>query len=326
MAGLADVAITGEQHHLYRAGVHGDVRATITELAAGLRELSVGGLDLVESYPHECTAPMGAGIVLVPWPNRVRDAIWSLHGVAQHLDVTEPSLGNASHGLLRNTGYRATRLHDDEIVLAAAIFPQHGYPFHLDTSVRYALADDGLTVTHLVQNRSADAAPVAVGAHPYLRLGDIPVGELSLEIGADTYFAVDDQLIPIAEYNVGGTMFDLRSGRPVSVLDLNVGYAKLHRDTGMGRHRGISRHRLSAHDGRFVELWVDANFDFLQVYTPHDFPRAGGAGLAVAVEPMSAAADALNSGRGIRWLEPDESWSASWGIRYGTDTSQEFAV
>ncbi|MEO8907363.1 MAG: aldose 1-epimerase family protein [Microbacteriaceae bacterium] len=287
------------------------MRATVTELAAGLRELSVGGVDLVETYPEDQTAPMGAGLVFAPWPNRVRDATWPLHGIRQLLDVTEPNLHNALHGLLCNTGYRAARTRDDEVTLAAEVFPQHGYPFHLSTSVRYTLSDDGITVTHVLQNRSADAAPVAVGAHPYLTLGAVPASELSLQVAGDRYFAVDEQLIPVAEYDVEGTTFDLRRGQPIAGLDLNVGYADLHRENG------DSRHRLSAADGRFVELWADANFDFLQVYTPRRFPRAGGTGLAVAVEPMSAAADAFNSGRGIRWLEPDESWSLSWGIRLG---------
>jgi aldose 1-epimerase len=30
---------------------------------------------------------------------------------------------------------------------------------------------------------------------------------------------------------------------------------------------------------------------------------------------MTAAPDALNSGRGLRWLGPDESWDLSWGLR-----------
>jgi len=315
-----DAPASGEQHRLRRDGAHGEVQATLTQLAAGIRQLSVGGIDLVESYPEDRAAPMGAGIVLVPWPNRVRNATWSLHGVAQQLDVTEPSLNNATHGLLRNTGYRSTLVRDDEVILAAEIFPRDGYPFRLDTSVHYVLADDGLTVRHLLHNRSADAAPVAVGAHPYLTLGDVPTRELSLRIAADRYFAVDDQLIPVAEYDVSGTAFDLRAGQPVAGLDMNVGYSQLRRD------EGLSRHRLTARDGRFVELWADADFDFLQVYTPHDFPRGGGTGLAVAIEPMSAAADALNSGRGLRWLDPGESWSLSWGIRYGRDGLQELPV
>ena len=35
---------------------------------------------------------------------------------------------------------------------------------------------------------------------------------------------------------------------------------------------------------------------------------------AVALEPMTAPANALNSGEGLRWLEPGGTFSAEWGI------------
>jgi aldose 1-epimerase len=37
---------------------------------------------------------------------------------------------------------------------------------------------------------------------------------------------------------------------------------------------------------------------------------------ALAVEPMTAPPDALNSGQGLLWLEPEQSWEGSWGLRY----------
>jgi aldose 1-epimerase len=37
---------------------------------------------------------------------------------------------------------------------------------------------------------------------------------------------------------------------------------------------------------------------------------------AVAVEPMTGPANAFNSGEGLRWLAPGESFTMSWGIDY----------
>jgi aldose 1-epimerase len=37
-------------------------------------------------------------------------------------------------------------------------------------------------------------------------------------------------------------------------------------------------------------------------------------GQAVAIEPMTAPADAFNSGQGLRWLAPGEDWVVRWGI------------
>ena len=55
---------------------------------------------------------------------------------------------------------------------------------------------------------------------------------------------------------------------------------------------------------------------FWQVYACSDFPRAGGTARALAVEPMTAPPDALNSGTGLRLLAPDERWGVGWRLRY----------
>ena len=31
---------------------------------------------------------------------------------------------------------------------------------------------------------------------------------------------------------------------------------------------------------------------------------------------MTAPAEAFNSGRGLRWLDPGEEWQLTWGIRF----------
>jgi aldose 1-epimerase len=72
-------------------------------------------------------------------------------------------------------------------------------------------------------------------------------------------------------------------------------------------------HSLRAPDGRAVSLWADDQFDYVHVFITREFPCRG---TAVAIEPMTAPANAFNSGEGLRWVEPGESWSMSWGIRY----------
>ena len=305
---------TGQQFELTRTSGNRQSRAIITEVAAGLRVLAVDGTDLVETYPESSLPPSGAGIVLVPWPNRVEDGIWILDGRKQQLDLTEPDRRNAIHGLLRNTAYRAVDRTSEAVTLAATVFPQHGYPFQLDTTVRYELVDDGLTVTHEIHNVGEAAAPVAIGSHPYLRLGDAPVEELVLTLDAATWFEVDDRLNPIAEHPVDDAEFDLRAGKVAGDLDLDHGFGGVP-DGGV--------HRLTAPDGRFVELWNDPEFSYVQVYTTRVFPREDGPGFAIAVEPMTAPVNAFNSGDGLRWVEPGGRWKVAWGIRYSGDQNGE---
>ena len=85
-AGVA-VPPTGEQYVLHHDGAHGPVEATIVEVAAGLRALTVDGHDLVQPYSETRTPPWAAGIVLAPWPNRVRDARWVHDGAPEQLDI-----------------------------------------------------------------------------------------------------------------------------------------------------------------------------------------------------------------------------------------------
>ena len=302
---------TGQQFELTKSSGDRQSRAIITERAAGLRALTVDGVELVETFAEDALPPYGSGIVLVPWPNRVEDGVWSYRGEAQQLDLTEPARRNAIHGLLRNSTYAVRERSAESITLGAAVFPQHGYPFQLDTAVRYELVADGIAVTHDIRNTGDAAAPVAVGAHPYLRIGDLPVDDLTLTLAASTHFEVDARLNPRAENPVDGTPFDLRGGVRLGDLTLDDAFGGVLPD-------GV--HRITASDGRRVELWRDPEFAFAQVFTNRLFERSGSPALAVAVEPMTAPANALNSGQGLRWLEPDERWTLSWGIRYSPGT------
>lgn len=300
---MGEVTAIGEVLRLERDGV----RAEIGTVAAVLAGCWVGGHAIAEPFDAASVPPGGCGIVLVPWPNRVRDGRWMLDGAVQQLDLTEPSLGNASHGLLRNTAYAVLERAADAVTLGALVPQQHGWPFSLDTLVRYGLTDDGITVTHSVQNVGRRRAPVAVGAHPYLRVGEQPVGELRLTVPAARAIMTDERNLPVGEEAVDGTGNDLRAGAVVGGLDLNVALFEL--TPGPGGELA----RLDGAVGS-TSLWADADFGYLQAYTNRGFPN--GESLGLALEPMTAPADALNSGRGLRWLEPGERWELRWGIRF----------
>jgi aldose 1-epimerase len=292
----------------------GDVRAEIGTVAAELRSIDVGGAALTEPRLDDREPPFCNGVVLAPWPNRVRDAKWMLDGAEQQLDITEPARGGALHGLLQFTDYELFARADDAVTLGAFIAPQHGWPFAMETTVTYALTADGIRVTHAATNVSGARAPYAVGTHPFLRVGSTPVEQLRLTVPASTYFEVDERLNPTAESPVDGTPSDLRHGPVVGDLRLDTAYGSLaHAYPVDGR--GVSAW-LEAPDGARTTLWQDLDWGYVQVFTTPSFPRAGGPGTAVAVEPMTAPPDALNSGQGLIWLEPGASWQGSWGLGY----------
>ncbi|PJJ61920.1 aldose 1-epimerase family protein [Compostimonas suwonensis] len=300
-------APTGEQYELSLSTPSGPLRAVITEVAAGIREVTLGGVDLAQPFPLQSVPPQGAGIVLVPWPNRVKDGVWSLDGAPQHLAITEPARANAIHGLLRFSPYDLVSRTENAVTLSATVFPQLGYPFLLDTTVSYELVADGLDVTHTVVNAGTETAPVAIGAHPYFTIGDVPAADLTLRVAANTHFEVDERLNVVSEHPVDLTEYDLRAGKVLGDLSLDDGWGQT---VVQG---GESVHSLTAPDGRSVAMWADESFGYVQVYTTRTFP---GAELAVAIEPMTAPTNAFNSGDALHWLEPGEEWSVRWGLRF----------
>ncbi|PSL38698.1 aldose 1-epimerase [Labedella gwakjiensis] len=289
----------------------GRVSAVVTEVGAFLRHLAVDGVEIVESFPAEQLPKQSQGAILVPWPNRVRDGKWTLDGEQMQLDISEPKNGNASHGLLRNTAYAVERLADDRVVLRAPIHPTRGYPFSLATEVEYALTEDGLVVTHRLTNHGTAAAPVGVGAHPYLCIGDTPTAELTLTSSGSTLVVVDDRLNPTGTAPVPAEK-DLRGGPRVGDLSLDDAYTDL--DVVDGR----VEHVLAAPDGSTVTLWADEAFAWMQAFVSTKL-RPGG--LALAVEPMTMPANAFNTGDGLTWLAPGDTLEVHWGIR--ADLSEE---
>jgi aldose 1-epimerase len=97
----------------------------------------------------------------------------------------------------------------------------------------------------------------------------------------------------------------LRQGQNVGALDIDVALTDLAFDGG------VSRHTLSSPDGRSVSLWQDEACTYVHVFVTDQYP---GRARAVAVEPMTGPANAFNSGDGLRWLPPGDSFTISWGI------------
>lgn len=298
---------TGEQYALHHDGSHGRVEAIITSVAAALRHLTVDGHDLVQGFDEHVTPPFGCGIVLVPWPNRVRDGRWVHDGATLQLDLTEVDRTNAIHGLLRNTPYQLVDTSDDAVTLGAAVVPQHGYPFHLWTTVEYRLTGNGIRVTHSVTNLGDQPAPYAVGTHPFLRVGAHSVDDLTITARTVEHVIVDDRLNPLGFEPATGE-WDLTAGRQVSELALDDAF-RLEPDAD-----GITRTVLAAPDGSETEMWQDGDWEWLQLFITRNYPTSDGPVAAIAVEPMTAPADSFNSGIGLRWIEPGASWSGRWGI------------
>ncbi len=300
---------SGEQFEISGGGY----RAVVTESGAALRLLEYAGRPLIDGFAEDEMAPGGRGQLLMPWPNRIRDGAYAFHGRDLQLALTDPKRHNASHGLVRWATWSREEHSANSVSLVHRLMAQTGYPWTLDLHVLYDLSADGLTVTQTATNLSAAPAPYASGAHPYLTVGPGPIDDWELTLPASTRLLVDERKLPTGREDVEGTAYDFRVTRPLRDTVLDDGFTDLDRDEH-GAATTVLRDRASGHG---VVLWADSTHHCLQVYSADDVPAT--ARRSLAVEPMTAPADAFRSGEHLLTLAAAGQWgdehSGSWGIR-----------
>ena len=298
---------SGSQFVLQRAGQ----RAVVCEVGATLRSWRVDECQQLETVRAHERDDGYRGKVLAPWPNRIRDARYVFAGVEHRTAVTDPERGSALHGLVLWVNWRLRRRAADQVSLGYLLHPQPGYPFALDLEVEYRLVPDGLTVTLRATNVGADTAPFGAGCHPYLSVGGTRVDDALLTLSARARQPVDERLLPAGEpVGVDGTEYDFRRPRPVGQLALDTCFGDLERDAD-----GLARVRLqSADGGRSLTVWMDERFSHVHVYTADTLAEPARRRRGIAIEPMTCAPDAFNSGDGLLALVPGATFAGRWGL------------
>jgi aldose 1-epimerase len=297
---------TGSQFVLQRARQ----RAVVCEVGATLRSWRVDERQQLDTFRAHERDDAYRGKVLAPWPNRIRDARYVFAGVEHRTAVSEPERGSALHGLVLWVNWRVLRRAVDHVSLGYVLHPQPGYPFALALEVEYRLTSDGLTVTLRATNVGAATAPFGAGCHPYLTAGDGRVDDALLALSARTRQPVDDRLLPTgAPVEVEGTAYDFRRPRPVGPLALDTCFGDLERDGD-----GLARVGLTAADGRALTLWMDERFSYVHVYTADMLAEPARRRGGIAIEPMTCAPDAFNSGDGLLALVPGATFVGRWGL------------
>ena len=297
---------SGEQIEL----AHGVHRAVVVEVGAGLREYTVDGVPVVDGYPATEMSSGGRGQTLIPWPNRIAGGAYEFDGVAEQLPLTEPSAGNAIHGLTRWESWTVVDRTGASATFRYVLHPQPGYPHTLDCRLEYTLSDAGLRVHTAVTNAGDGPAPYGTGAHPYLTVGTDTVDEITLTVPGDRYLPTDDNGIPTGIVDVEGSPFDYRAGRLIGPAKVDHCFTDLARDSD-----GVATVTLAAGDRR-VRLWLDASYRYAQVFTGDTLvPARRRRGLAV--EPMTCPPDAFRSGTALHVLEPGRGVETTWGIAVG---------
>lgn len=319
----------------------GDYEARVATAGATLVHLRRSGRDLVVPFDAETALPCGwQGRTLVPWPNRVKDSRYTYGGEEYLLPCNEPETGSALHGLVGWSDFQVasdTAVEDvdaddgagedgpeadadplSEVTLELSLPASYGYPWALEIEVRFALdAFTGLTVTTTTTNVGAAVAaphvpgapevegdplpaPYGVSAHPYLTRS-VPLDECVLAVPAATVLDADPAtMAPAGLRPVEGTEWDWRDGRLVGETATDNAYT--------GLPDGPWEVRLAGGEPGTVVMSADE--PWVQVYSGEQLFRRG-----VAVEPMTCAPNAFNTGEGLLTLEVGHSHAFSYSLR-----------
>ncbi len=289
----------------------GDYTARIDAVGASLVGLDHRGRPLLYDVTEAGGVPTPAyrGMMLVPWPNRIRDGRYTFAGRLHQLAVNEVERATALHGLTLWNTWVIESHENAQVGLSCTVAPRPGYPFELRVHVRFALdAKDGLGIELTTTNTGKAAAPYGASFHPYFRAGTGDLDTWTLRLPTRAVITVDERLLPTGRVPVAGSRFDFTEAASLAGQSLDHAFADVSSDS-----TGHAAAELRAADGSGVRIGWDGGCGWVQVYTLDQPGQAMHRG-AVAIEPMTCAPDAFNTGDGLITLEPGTSHVTRWQV------------
>src|SRR5258705_8688180 len=122
-AQYAEIGPPSGQQWLIRSG---DQEAVLVEVGGALRSYRHAGREVVDGYQESELCPSGAGQILAPWPNRIRDGRYTFGQRTHQLSLSEPTQHNAIHGLVRWAPWRPVTVSDSSVTLEYQLPAQPG--------------------------------------------------------------------------------------------------------------------------------------------------------------------------------------------------------
>jgi aldose 1-epimerase len=167
------------------------------------------------------------------------------------------------------------------------------FPFRHDLHYEARLTAGGLEIEMTVHACGQDVVPLAFGFHPYISLPGAPRERWLVELPQMRHLSLDANQIPMGPEQV----------MPARGFELDGEEF----DDGFDAVAEPARFAVAA-AGRRVELEFLQGYPCAQVFAPRGGPF-------ICFEPMTAPANALRSGNGLRLLAPGERYRAGFSLR-----------
>jgi aldose 1-epimerase len=239
--------------------------------------------------------------LLHPWANRLGGWSYEIEGRRVELargsaQVRPDEHGLPIHGLLHGeSSWLVTESTQTELRaeydFGADSRRMRLFPFAHVLTVHAILDPAGLQITTTLRATGDVAVPVAFGYHPYLQPPGVPRSAWEIECTVSEQLILDRTSVPTGEVRSAPV-----APGPLGDRTFDHGYQSA--ANAWLRVRAGSR-TITV---RFMEGYTHA-----QLFAP-------GAEDVIAFEPMTAPADALRSGNGLRTVAPGSSLSASFRI------------
>ncbi len=170
------------------------------------------------------------------------------------------------------------------------------FPYRHRLTLTASLQSDGLTIATTV-HAGDGPVPVSFGFHPYMGVPGLPRADWRLSLPAMRRLILDPAGIP-----TGTDETFVALEQPLGARDYDDGFALLGNEASFAIAGG----------GRRIGVELLDGYTHAQVFAPStmDF---------IAIEPMTAPANALISGDGLRLVVPDATFSAVFRITVGPD-------
>jgi galactose mutarotase-like enzyme len=245
----------------------------------------------VGAYAHHVTT-MGIPL-LHPWANRL--AGFDYEAAGKHVSlprgtgvIPTDEAGLPIHGVLPALmRWEVTERRPD--ALAAVLrwtSPEliELFPFEHQLRTEVKIDDAELTIATTLHATGEDSVPVSFGYHPYLRIPDAPREAWRITLGAFRRLVLDETMIPTGERE------------PIQCRCLYLDGTSL--DDGFDALAVPAEFEAAAENAALKVRFVEG-FPYAQVYAPRGKEY-------VCFEPMTAPANALCSGDGLRVVAPAE--------------------
>jgi aldose 1-epimerase len=265
----------------------------------------------VENLAEAAATGATAGIPLMyPFANRLAGTHYRALGKQVALDPRSPLLSRDEQGLIIH-GVRWASLCFDVTAVRADRIVAHLdwsanellaiYPFRHRIEIAVSLDPHVLCIETTIH--AEEALPVSFGFHPYFGLPGLARTDWRLALPPMQRLVLDARRIP-----TGAEVPFAAPERQLADWDCDAGFA-------VAPDAVFS---LSG-AGRRMSLELEANYRYAQIFAPvgRDF---------IALEPMTAAANALVTGHGLAIAEPGRAFRAAFRIRVEHDAATEPAA